>query len=367
MPQADSKINTQTLNAGFVRSKMPVNRIEKSNLIALLIFVADILIYLITFWIIVLAPFWAIKIVVIPLNALFIGALFIIGHDACHGSFVKNNWLNHFIGRIAFLPSLNTFTAWDVAHNQLHHGYTNFKGENDVYAPLSKSDYDKLSNCGKMVQRFYRTPIGIIFYYKIEVWLKRMIVPRKSDFERMNFGAFVFDLVSVIIYFGLKIFVLYMFAPIFADYFQVPTQSFFLNLCLAIFLPFTFWIWWYVNITLLHHTHPKVPWFDKKSEWNFFNSQVAASVHIISPKIIALLLNNVFEHTAHHADIRIPLYNLRDSQTALVKEFPTIPTQKGFIVSAYRTLKICKLYDYDNHCWTDFEGNVTALVWEDKK
>jgi omega-6 fatty acid desaturase (delta-12 desaturase) len=355
--------NFTRANAGFVRSKMPQNRVEKSIFLALLIFSADIFAYLLTFWIIILVPFWSVKIVAIPLNALFIGALFIIGHDACHGSFVKTKWLNHLIGRIAFLPALNTFTAWEVSHNQLHHGFTNFKGLDSAYSPLSKPDYESLSNWGKLVQRFYRTGVGIIFYYQIEVWWKRMIIPRKSDFERMNFSAFIFDLVLVIGYLVLKIFVLCMFAPMLADHFKVQLQPLGLNLLTALCLPFSLWIWWYVSVTLLHHTHPQVAWFDKKHEWYFFKSQIESSVHIETKNIVRILLNNVFEHTAHHADIRIPLYKLRDSQKALKGGFPkAIRAQKGFIISAYRTLKICKLYDYDNHFWTDFDGNVTSKV-----
>ena len=38
--------------------------------------------------------------------ALWIARLFVIGHDACHGSYTPNKTLNQWIGRIAFLPSL---------------------------------------------------------------------------------------------------------------------------------------------------------------------------------------------------------------------------------------------------------------------
>ncbi|MFZ9667983.1 MAG: fatty acid desaturase, partial [Steroidobacteraceae bacterium] len=38
--------------------------------------------------------------------------LFLIGHDACHGSFFKSKWLNQIVGRIAFLPSMTAFSLW---------------------------------------------------------------------------------------------------------------------------------------------------------------------------------------------------------------------------------------------------------------
>src|SRR5262249_61871604 len=32
--------------------------------------------------------------------------LFVIGHDACHGSDTSRRWLNSLIGRVAFLPTI---------------------------------------------------------------------------------------------------------------------------------------------------------------------------------------------------------------------------------------------------------------------
>lgn len=358
------KASISKLNAGFVRSKMPEARLQKSDSLALSIFAADLAVYIITFWLIVLAPFWIIKILAIYLNGLFIGALFVIGHDACHGSYASKKWLNQIVGRLALIPTLNAFSAWDVSHNQLHHGFTNLKGPEDVYVPLSKNDYDRLSTWGKIVQRFYRTPVGIVFYYQIEVWLKRMVFPRKSDLKRMSAGMFLFDSLLLVGYIVLQILGLWALTPVLAGYFQVEPQSLIVNFVLAFMLPFGIWIWLYVTVTMLHHTHPQVPWFDKRSEWNFFRSQVEASVHIKPvPGVLRLLTNNVFEHTAHHVDVRIPLYNLKKSQTALHRAFPgAIRLQQGTFLCVFRTLRICKLYDYENHQWLDFKGNVTSRI-----
>jgi len=353
--------NAATPNAGYVRSKMPQSRLIKRDLSALVIFGADIAAYVATFWIIILLPYWPLKITAIFLNGLSIGALFVVGHDACHGSFTSRKYLNHLIGRIAFFPSLNNFTAWEVAHNQLHHGYTNLKGVEDVYVPLSKEEYDSLSRFGKAIQRFYRSNVGIVFYYQIEVWLKRTIIPRKFDLSRMQFSAFLLDLSMILAYLGLEIVVITLLVPRVEDYFHVGNPRPIMDFVLAVFLPFSFWIYLYVQVTLLHHTNPNVPWFDKRSEWNYFNSQIKASVHVSVPKLFGVVTNNVFRHTAHHADVRIPLYNLRESQSALESAFPgAITVQSGLFRSTVSVLKACKLYDYDNHQWLDFSGKPTT-------
>src|SRR5215211_7968719 len=89
-----NKAEIGELNAGFVRSKMPADRRQTSNALAFLIFLATFAAYSATFWTIVFAPFWIIKLIAIPLNALLIGSLLIIGHDACHGSFTSNKYIN---------------------------------------------------------------------------------------------------------------------------------------------------------------------------------------------------------------------------------------------------------------------------------
>ena len=68
-----------------------------------------------------------------------IGRLFIIGHDACHQSLTPHRELNKVLGRIAFLPSLTPYSLWDTGHNVVHHGYTNLKGVDFVWTPLTLS------------------------------------------------------------------------------------------------------------------------------------------------------------------------------------------------------------------------------------
>src|SRR5579872_7371789 len=73
-----------------------------------------------------------------------IAMLFVVGHDACHGSFTSHRALNGVIGRLAFLPSVTPFGAWDLEHNRRHHVYTNLKPRDAIWTPFSKAEYDAL-------------------------------------------------------------------------------------------------------------------------------------------------------------------------------------------------------------------------------
>src|SRR5580704_10164266 len=68
---------------------------------------------------------WWVKVFASLVAALWIARLFVIGHDACHGSYTPNKTLNKWIGRIAFLPSLTPYSLWEIGHNLAHHGFTN--------------------------------------------------------------------------------------------------------------------------------------------------------------------------------------------------------------------------------------------------
>ena len=80
------------------------------------------------------------------------------------------------VGRIAFLPSLHNFCLWQIAHNRLHHRFTNFKGLNS-WSPLSKTEFDALPPWRKLTERFYRTLPGIGAYHLVERWWKDKLFP----------------------------------------------------------------------------------------------------------------------------------------------------------------------------------------------
>src|ERR1039457_3569713 len=68
----------------------------------------------------IVESFW-VKVFASLVAALWIARLFVIGHDACHGSYTPNQLLNKWIGRIAFLPSLTPYSLWEIGHNLAHH------------------------------------------------------------------------------------------------------------------------------------------------------------------------------------------------------------------------------------------------------
>ena len=50
--------------------------------------------------------------------------LFVIGHDAGHNSFSKNQLVNDIVGTVMFMPLIFPFEPWRIKHNT-HHAHTN--------------------------------------------------------------------------------------------------------------------------------------------------------------------------------------------------------------------------------------------------
>src|SRR5579862_5718664 len=108
-------------------------------------------------------------------EGVLLAVLFVIGHDACHGSFTSRRWLNLSVGRIAFLPTLTPFSTWELSHNLTHHVYTNLKQLDYVWTPLSKGEYDALPGWRRRLERVYRHPLGLALYYPVEIWWRRLL------------------------------------------------------------------------------------------------------------------------------------------------------------------------------------------------
>jgi omega-6 fatty acid desaturase (delta-12 desaturase) len=74
-------------------------------------------------------------------------------------------------------------------------------------------------------------------------------------------------------------------------------------------------------------------------------------------------MHNIMEHNAHHLNPRIPMYSLRRAQAVLEERFSESFQAYRMTWQSYRDcVQSCKLYDYANHAWLDFRGQVTSRV-----
>lgn len=281
--------------------------------------------------------------------------LFLIGHDACHGSYFGVKALNNIIGRIAFLPSLTAFSLWDVGHNVAHHGFNNLKGRDQVWAPMTKEEYDAASPFRRFRERFYRSGLGYGAYYFYELWWKKLYFATKRQIGATR-ARYRWD--SVLVTVGALIW-----AGVIVIVAQRTGQNVWLLLLLGLALPFALWNGIMGFVVYVHHTHPAIAWFQKRQEWQRFRAYLTATANVKLPWGLDHVMHNIMEHNAHHLNPRIPMFALRRAQSLLKEKFAG-DFQVYYLNWAEfrRCVSSCKLYDFANHCWTDFNGKVTARV-----
>jgi omega-6 fatty acid desaturase (delta-12 desaturase) len=104
-----------------------------------------------------------------------------------------------------------------------------------------------------------------------------------------------------------------------------------------------------------------VQWHDDKAAWSKASPFVSTTVHMTFPYKMGAAMHHIMEHTAHHVDMSIPLYQLKDAQQMLEDTLPGRIIVQGFSWRWYfQTARDCKLYDFTRRCWTDFDGKPTS-------
>src|SRR4051812_48996703 len=160
------------------RTALPRHWRTSSALRGLLVVAVCAAVYLGTFAGMFLLPTWWARLISLILQPFAIGMLFVIGHDAAHNSLTPIGWLNRLLGRLVMLPAYHPFASWAHNHNTLHHGGTNLKGRHPDFAPFSKEEFDRLPSWRRWLERLYRTPVGIGFYYVFDFYFRCLIFPR---------------------------------------------------------------------------------------------------------------------------------------------------------------------------------------------
>ncbi|MDX1961951.1 MAG: fatty acid desaturase [Pirellulales bacterium] len=346
-------INPHHPNAGQVRAVFPPFAHVRRWSRAAAVWLPSAAFYLLSLAAILLTSPWAWPPLIL-LTSLAAALLFILAHDAAHDVLTPSRWANQLLARLSFLPAWHPYTGWVHAHNHVHHGWTNFQPRDYVWAPLSLAEYQRLSPVGQAWVRLCRYWPGFGLYYLVEIlwkkiWLIQPEVKRRK--ARLRWLADDLLLVVMLLAQGWGLVVL-------ARYWQTPAPAWAIILAAQV-LPMFFCNWFVALITYLQHTHPAIPWFQKSAEWSFYLGQVRGTTHTHFPRGINGWIHNVMEHTAHHVDPRIPLYNLPEAQENL--DATHHPVKHVFTWRSFSyTQRVCQLYDFENHCWLSFGGEPTS-------
>ncbi len=298
---------------------------------------------------VLLIPLWI-------LAALAISALFILGHDAAHGSLFQSGRLNYLVGQLAMLPSLHLFEAWVFGHNRIHHGHTTRQLMDYVWHPLTPQEYEALSPRAKLAHKLKWSWLGAGIYYLHEIWWEKMIwkfVPHERARkavrrDRIVVGSYAAFVSGALLVGG------------FAAYGGVSGA---LWTWVKVFgIPFLLWNYSIGFAVYVHHISQDISWH-KRRDWDKFRGQVEGTTVIHFPAWLNFFYHNIFLHVAHHVDMRIPFYGLPAANRALLEHFGDAIVERNYALGDYlATTKSCKLFDFDAGGWIRYEEAPAAAV-----
>lgn len=281
-----------------------------------------------------------------------IALLFRIAHDCGHECHLGSRWLNRIVGRLSNLPAYHPYSIWILFHNWRHHTFTNLRDRDYIWIPLSKAEYDRRGPIARMLERFYRTNLGVGAYYFFAIWLGKMISPRRAVVHKVR-RIYILDCLCVLAFFLVQLAVL--------SAGTADPGALALRIALAIVLPFFIFNWMVGFVSFLNHTHPTIPWFAKREEWSFYIGQVCCTVHMNVPRWMVFFLTDLGLHGAHHIEPRIPIWGLdRAEDRILAGAGEEIVLERWTLAKHRDIMRRCRLYDYDEHRWLDYDGRPTS-------
>lgn len=279
-----------------------------------------------------LLPLWV-------LAGVAVSGLFVLGHDAAHGSLFDSSRLNAVVGRATMLPSLHATEVWVFGHNRVHHGHTLRQGMDFVWHPTTPDEYRAMGRLDRLVHRFEWGPFGAGAYYAHRVWFDKMLRFAPPDRwrrvmrrDQLIVAAFALaTLVSLVAVLGVG-----------------DGLWSWVKVVVVPFLVFCQVIGWVVYV---HHIDPETRWWPRR-EWNKFRGQVEGTTVLWGPPGWDLLFHWIMVHLPHHVDMRIPCYRLPAAAEAIRDAFPDDVIERPIRARDYlRSVRACKLHDFDTGTW----------------
>lgn len=277
-----------------------------------------------------------------------------LGHDAAHRMLVKNRTLNKWLAYACFIPCIHNYRMWVWDHHEIHHPQTN--GEHfDSYTPYSKAEFDQLPKRKQIFERIIRYPnfIGFGIHYLFQRMPRVRIWPTKALPQRHRKSAWIH--LGVLVVYHSAFIAMLCAAPQFA-----PVTA-----TTAVVLGFVVPLVIFATVTggslYMMHTHRDIPWFKGELDRKGDAAVEYCSTHLTLPAPLSKIVHHVFAHSVHHAHPGVPCYYIPEAQKKLDEMLGSRAVTEPMSVSRLIwTMNRCKLYDFENHQWLDFDGNPTT-------
>lgn len=270
---------------------------------------------------------WAIALPLDMLGGLFLVRIFILQHDAGHGSFFSVRWANTTLGFISSILTLVPYSAWQYTH-ALHHstsGNLDKRGVGDVHT-MTVQEYLQTDRWRRLQYRVFRNPLAmyllgpfVVFMlgYRIPMGISRQKSALLRSVMYTNIGIALY-ITAIVMLFGWKtLWLVYL-----------PIQ--YVASAVGLFLFY------------IQHQFENTYW-ERDPRWEFLRAGLEGASYLRLPRVLQWLTGNIGFHHVHHLAPRIPNYLLEKAfhEILLLQNAPTF-TLRDAIKVAFADLH---LYD----------------------
>lgn len=271
---------------------------------------------------------YALTIAIDVVAALFVMRIFIIFHDAGHGSFFKDRRWNEITGIITGIITYTPYYAWRHAH-AVHHATASDldnRGTGDVWT-LTYEEYQKLTPINKLAYRLYRNPLVIfVFGPPLEfIVLQRLPSFNRSKKAREINSITYTNIALLLIFIGMSV--------------TIGMKEFIMVQLPIIWMASSLGVWMFY----VQHQYEDMYW-EHHEEWSFERAALEGSSFYKLPFWLNWFTGNIGYHHIHHLSPRIPNYKL----PAAHKENEIFQVEPMTIRRSLKSLRI-RLWDEDKH------------------
>ncbi|MCK0472000.1 fatty acid desaturase [Halalkalibacter sp. APA_J-10(15)] len=270
--------------------------------------------------------------------------IFIIFHDCCHGSFLKNKKMNTLLGTITGIMTMFPFEKWKWEHS-MHHassGNLDKRGIGDMWV-MTVDEYVNASFKERLAYRLYRNPLVMFGLGPAYLFLITNRINRKKARKKERLNLYVTNISIVLIY----AFMIWL----------IGWQAFFIIQGTVMFVSGMLGIW----LFYIQHQFED-SYFEDEQEWDYVKAAIDGSSYYKLPKVLQWITGNIGYHHVHHLSPRVPNYHLQT-----VHETVT-PLQKATTVSIKTSLQAIRfrLYDEESKTFVTFK-DIKQELQKNKK
>lgn len=277
------------------------------------------------------------------LQGIILSGLFVLAHDCGHYSFSKNRLANELVGVICMAPLWANFYSWIVGHNH-HHKYSNIKGIETNWAEDIK-DQEEFSKLNFMKKKEYISSYGGmlgLLLGNIVAMTRYMLMPDSYP-QLGTISSYMLRKIKITNY----IVIFSTFLTIYLIYNNFGISGLFLLYIIPFFIGSLFGS----LFTYTHHIRPDSLIFSKQGH-SPIRSQIVSTFDVRYPKYIEWLSFNINIHLIHHINPSIPWYNLKQATNSFKEKYPEY--YQEFQFSIPYLLKCWK------NCVLDFDEKINA-------